>query len=114
MGNGIDNSFDSIRAKHGLDNDVVYDSGHIYYNDSRVVDDHSGFDLSDPADRMRAQIYANKDREVGTTPLYGNKIVAKVANQKTVFEPDVKVHMGWMMFGMFVFLVGCMTIALCV
>lgn len=106
----IENSFDSVRAKHGID----YDSDAPTVSDMRenFVGENQ-LDLNDPADRMRAQIESNKDRVVGTSPLYESQLVAKVIDKKTIFDPDVKVHMGSLMIGMFVFLVLCLTIALC-
>lgn len=110
----IENSFDSIRKKNGIDYVADTPTENMVKEKFEELNAVPEFDLSDPVDRMNAQIYSNKDREVGTMPLYGNKVFAKVADKKTLFAPDVKVHMGGLMISMFIFLVGCMTIALCV
>ena len=110
----IENSFDSIRKKNGIDYVADTPTENMIKEKFEELNTDPEFDLSDPVDRMNAQIYSNKDREVGTMPLYGNKIISKVADKKTLFAPDVKVHMGGLMISMFIFLVGCMTIALCV
>ena len=105
----IRNSIESLRVKQ-LDriklSENTDDKSENFVRENQL-------DLNDPADRMRAQIESNKDRVVGTSPLYESQLVAKVIDKKTIFDPDVKVHMGSLMIGMFVFLVLCLTIALC-
>ena len=71
------------------------------------------YDLSDPRERMLAQIEANSNREVFTTPYYGNKIFAKVMDQKTIFEPNIRVHVGPLILLSFIFITFTVALGMC-